>query len=90
MGRQALLDLDFVKEGLDQPLVDVFPKQTYGRVVTLGDNGGKLETRDVQEKNMHGVAEILLHQLAAQIEFRDICLGALWGLVRESGSLKQL
>ena len=81
-GGEAALHSRCVHEGSDERLVDPLTEQTQSHVLALGNERGELQATQVEQKDMHGAAQMFLNGLLGQGELADVGLHSLgWAVV---------
>jgi hypothetical protein len=75
---------------LDEFLVNVMTQQAQGDVVTLGDEGGELQARDTEQKDVHGAAQVLPDGLLPEAKLTDVGLGTGGRLIADAQRLEKL
>ena len=88
-GGYAALDCGRVQEGLNQLLVYIAAKQTNSYVIALGNYGGELQARNLEQENVHGATDIGVDGLLAKVVLADEGLGCSGRFVVQAGLFKK-
>ena len=85
VGRQHLLHHRRMQKVLHQGLVNVLSEQAQGGELAFGDERGEFQAGNVEQEDMHGIAEITLDDVTPETEFADVGLARPGRVILQAG-----